>query len=304
MTSKQPAPNGRPSQPDSIRPITEKQLARLWQRRAGRSRALRDENGRKVRVLYPGRPGVTAGPDFRDALMLVEGEALVQGDVEVHLRQRDWRAHGHHNDPNYNGVVLHVALNPGGEPSRTDGGTTPPVVNLHPLLTETEPDADHRAESRRALWAILDRRGYRRPATAEQMSALLNRSGDERFLRRSRRFQAMIASQLPEQTLWESICEALGYRHNQHPFLMLATSAPIHILRASLGQLPDDQRDAAAVAWLLRLAGFDDEPLAEGPPFPPGLGPAIDPRQWRLFRVRPSNHPQQRIRGAASLLAR
>ncbi len=291
-------------QPDSIAPITEKQLARLWQRRAARDRALRDENGRRVRVLYPGRLGVTAGPDFRNALLLVEGNGLVQGDVEVHVRQRDWWTHGHHRDPNYNGVALHVALSSEGEPSRTNGGATPPLVDLNPLLAATDADDGHEHETRRALWTILAGRGYRRPESADQMAALLNRAGDERFLSRSRWLQMLMARQPPEQTLWESICEALGYRHNQHPFLMLATAAPIDRLTEAARQLPAEQRELVVAGWLLRLAGFEDENLQSRRILPRGLGPKLDARQWRMFRVRPSNHPQRRVAGAAALVAR
>ena len=31
-------------------------------------------------------------------------------EVELHVRQKDWHSHGHSQDPNYNGVVLHAAL--------------------------------------------------------------------------------------------------------------------------------------------------------------------------------------------------
>ena len=139
-------------EPDAIAPITEKQLARLWQRRAVRHRAFRSETGARVQVLYPGRPGVTAGPDFRNALLVVENQGLVQGDVEVHLRQKDWRSHGHHNDPNYNGVILHVALESEPEPSRTDSGGTPVTVNLTDLLSnDQDDDLDGEAGTRPAL---------------------------------------------------------------------------------------------------------------------------------------------------------
>ena len=293
-----------PERPDSIAPITEKQLARLWQRRAARSRALRTEDGLRVRVLYPGRPGVTAGPDFRNALLLVEGNGLIQGDVEVHLRQRDWPAHGHHTDPNYNGVALHVSLETDGEPARTDSGATPPLVNLDALLDSGPALMENDAENRRILWAMLERQGYRRPESAEQMAGRLNRAGDERFLWKSRRLQMLLSRQSPEQTLWESICEALGYRHNQHPFLMLATSAPIGVLIGEARRLPEDKREPALCNRLLRLAGFDDE-NANGPQrrLPAGFGPRLEGRQWRLFRVRPSNHPKRRIKGAAALVA-
>ena len=281
-----------------IDPISEKQLARLWQRRAARSRALRTESGRRVQVLYPGRPGVTAGPDFRDALLLLEGEGLVQGDVEVHLRAGDWRNHGHHRDPNYNGVALHAALHPGKAPARTDGGAAPPLASLRALLDEAAGREDGDGEVRNRLWRLLAGHGYRRPNTGEQMAALLNRAGDERFLWRSRQLGLLMAEQPPEQTLWEVIGEALGYRHNQHPFLRLATAAPVGILLAAARQRPAAERPAALAGWLLGMAGFGDGQL------PHGLGPPLDVGEWRLFRVRPSNQPRRRVMGAAGLLAR
>ncbi len=283
---------------DPIVPISEKQLARLWQRRAARHRAFHSEAGARIQVLYPGRPGVTAGPDFRDALLVVEGQGLVQGDVEVHLRQRDWQSHGHHHDPNYNGVVLHVALEPDAEPSRTDGGSAPPVVNLTDFLTGAAANDNDGRDVRRQLWQILAQHGYRRPERPEQMATLLNRAGDERFLSHSSRLRMLMAAQSPEQTLWESICDALGYRHNRHPFLMLATAAPYSIIAAAGRRLPETQREPALVQCLLRLAGFENGPV------PAGLGLPLDSKEWRLFRVRPSNHPRRRILGVAALVAR
>ena len=293
-----PNESARCTDPDPIPPITEKQLAQLWQRRAARHRAFHTETGARIRVLYPGRPGVTAGPDFRNALLMVEGQGLVQGDVEVHLRQRDWQSHGHHRDPNYNGVVLHVALESHPEPSRTDGGGSPPLVNLTDLLTDAPAEDNNGDEVRSQLWQSLAQHGYRRPERAEQMAALLNRAGDERFLSHSSRLGMLMSAQPPEQTLWESICDALGYRHNRHPFLMLATAAPCAVLSAAARQLPDNQREPALTLWLLRLAGFENGPV------PAGLGPPLDSKAWRLFRVRPPNHPRRRIPGAAALIAR
>ena len=287
---------------DPIAPISEKQLAFLWQRRAARHRAFRTETGTRIRVLYPGRPGVTAGPDFRDALLVVEGQGLVQGDVEVHLRQRDWQSHGHHHDPNYNGVALHVALESDGEPSRTDSGSAPPVVNLTDFLTNAATGNDNEAETRARLWEILAQHGYRRPERPEQMATLLNRAGDERFLSHSSRLRMLMSAQAPEQTLWESICEALGYRHNRHPFLMLATAVPYSAIVAAGRRLPETQREPALAQCLLRLAGFENGPgLFRAWA---GLGPPLDLKEWRLFRVRPSNHPRRRILGAAALVGR
>ena len=298
MTNSRPSEAKAPARPNTIPPISEAQLARLWQRRAARSQALRTESGRRVNVLYPGRPGVTAGPDFRNALLLVEGQGLVQGDVEVHLRQRDWQAHGHHNDPNYNGVALHVALQADAEPSRTDGGATPPTVNLRDLLDDARAEDESGREVRARLWRILTQHGYRRPQRPEEMAALLNRAGDARFLSHSNRFQMLMPNLEPEQILWESICEALGYRHNRHPFLRLAAAAPFAALAGAARRLPEEDRSRALASCLLRMAGF-----GSGPPLR-GFGSPLDAGEWRLFRVRPPNHPRRRIVGAAELAVR
>ena len=301
-----------------IQPITEKQLAQLWERRAARSAALRTDRGARVRVLYPGRPGVTAGPDFRDAALLVEGAGLVQGDVEVHLRPRDWNAHGHQHDPNYNGVALHVALETDpGRSAVTSSGVIPPVVALDGLLAaaaddgvvDTDADAGVDAATQQRLWALLAAQDYRRPTTPEEMAALLNRAGDARFLWRSELLGKWLSVQTGDQTLWESICQALGYRHNQHPMLELAGRAPIAILAAARRIDDRVERAAALTDWLLRWAGFapDESPgqiggMRRTPPG--GMGAALDAGAWRLFRVRPSNHPRRRVMAAAALAAR
>ena len=309
-----PDANPTPPPADSrpLAPLSEEQLARLWQRRAARQQSFRSEDGRQIRVLYPGRPGVTAGPDFRDALLLVEGSGLVQGDVEIHLRQRDWNAHGHQHDPNYNGVALHVALDPDPQPSRTDGGGAPPVVNPAALLRqspdagETEDDGEIEVagdakdadDLRARLWRILAGHGYRPPGTPDELRAVLNRAGDQRFLAHSRRFRLLLSAQPAEQTLWESLCEALGYRNNRHPFLLLARVAPFGLLAAEARITPDAQRAGALADRLRQLAGF------EAGPVPEGFGPPLEAGAWRLFRVRPSNHPRRRMLGAAALVSR
>ena len=44
--------------------LPEQLLASLWQRRAARQQRFKTNGGRQVRVLYPGRPSSSAGPDF------------------------------------------------------------------------------------------------------------------------------------------------------------------------------------------------------------------------------------------------
>jgi hypothetical protein len=70
------------------------------------------------------------------------------------------------------------------------------------------------------------------------MADLLDRAGDARFRQKSARYQALLREQDPDQTLYEGICEALGYRHNQQPFLKLAQRSPCRALVQAAGALP------------------------------------------------------------------
>ena len=105
-------------------------------------------DGRSLRVLYPGRPSPHVGPDFRDAILATEDGELIRGDVEIHLRQRDWTGHGHHIDPRYSGVVLHVFLQgSNGVASQGTVGIVPQVLLHAPTpatYEESSPDSHPR----------------------------------------------------------------------------------------------------------------------------------------------------------------
>ena len=144
--------------------LPERLLWKLWQRRAARQSEFRTGAGRRVRVLYPGRATAAAGPDFRAALLEVEGLGLVRGDVEIHRRQGDWDAHGHGADPNYNGVILHAALETDAPETALQSGTSAPVISLAPLLDGAtdagEPAAPGAGPAAAELWMLLARRGF------------------------------------------------------------------------------------------------------------------------------------------------
>ena len=300
--------------------IPEKLLARLWQKRAARQQEFRTGGGRRVRVLYPGRAGTAAGPDFRDALLEVEGLGLVQGDVELHIRQQDWYAHGHADDPNYNGVILHAALKTSPQVTRLQSGHQAPVISLTSLLddldgAETPAGDTDTGESLPAqvvedIWAILEQRGWPRPATAAGLGQLLDAAGDARFRAKSAEFHTFMQEQSAAQTLYEGLMEGLGYRANRQPFLKLAHCAPWSALAREVAARPATEPVPVVQVIerrLLKLSGLAPEPVwpdAARAPAGGGYGAPLNAAEWHCFRVRPANHPRHRIAGAARLFAR
>ena len=293
--------------------IPEKLLQRLWEQRAARQEWFRTAAGSRIRVIYPGREGRAAGPDFRDAILEFEGQGLVRGDVELHVRQKDWHSHGHSSDPNYNGVVLHAALEVDSAATGLQSGRDTPVVSLAPLLAQIDgqaPGGD--AAVGMELWELLDQQGYPRPQTAGQAGALLDWAGDQRFHSNSRRFQLFLADPAAtaaqnqdhwDQTLYEGLMEGLGFKNNQQPFLKLAQRAPWRVLVEKSEGLTAKDRAPAVQSWLSAVSGLAPGIGSKGGPggaaVPRGLGSCLSREDWHLSGLRPANHPLSRMAGAA-----
>ena len=271
--------------------IPERLLAKLWQERAARRQFLRAANGRRFRVVYPGRPGTTAGPDFRDAVLEEEGVGLVRGDVEVHVRQKDWDAHGHGSDPRYNGVVLHLVadLDRESKPlTRLRSGQQAPVLSLMPLL-EDQPSHGRAPD----MWSVLGPHGYRPASNVEELGELLDRAGDARFLNTSQAFGVLLKMEDPDQVLYVALMEALGYSQNGEPFRELAYRVPYSTLSGLVAGSPPDEGRRAVEVVLLKTAGFLPASSPKG---------CMTRGSWHLFRVRPQNHPTRRIIGFSYVL--
>jgi Protein of unknown function (DUF2851) len=117
------------------RHIPEAVLHFLWQQLLFPAAGLRTTDGKRVSVLYPGRPNTDGGPDFRDARIRIGG-ITYRGDVEIHNTADEWEGHHHASNPRYNSVILHVVMTDrGGDPvTHTSGRRPVPVVILSRFL--------------------------------------------------------------------------------------------------------------------------------------------------------------------------
>ena len=108
------ATGSRPAMAESREPARraadEDDLCRLWAAQALPASALVTTDGEPLQVIYPGRRSGAGGPDFRGAILADAAGRVRTGDVELHLRSRDWITHGHRADPAYNAVSVWAAM--------------------------------------------------------------------------------------------------------------------------------------------------------------------------------------------------
>ncbi len=70
---------------------------------------LKTGSGKRAHILSPGVINVYGGPDFRNIAMLLDGR-LVIGDAEFHRKSSEWLQHRHHENHEYDNVVLHIVF--------------------------------------------------------------------------------------------------------------------------------------------------------------------------------------------------
>lgn len=155
----------------------ERELVTRWRAGEFTGRWLATTGGTELCVLFAGRPGGPAGPDFRDAVLLRRDGSRVRGDVELHLRAQGWRRHGHDRDPRYNQVALHVVRQAeGARATPLASGAMVPLVEVTASGARQMPLAG--AVAAAVAWpcaGIAGRRG------ASGMRAVLVAAGQARF---------------------------------------------------------------------------------------------------------------------------
>ena len=261
--------------------LPERLLSRLWRARTGRRLTATD--GRRVEVLYPGRPAPGHGPDFRDAVLAIDG-APVRGDVEVHRAPSGWQAHGHGADAAYDRVVLHVVGKDG------PGGPSPDMPTVV-VSSRVGREARASAPPLLAELASLDDAALR-----ERLRA----SGEALFAERSERMGVAAAALGADQALYEALMDGFGYSENRAPFAELARLLPAAVLAAALRSAPEESAEALTRGLLLAGGGLAP-PNAEWRRYA-GMAP-MHPGRWRTAGVRPQNRPAARVACAAAALA-
>ena len=280
----------------------ERLLQTIWQHQRLRRDQLQTLDGQPLRILHPGFRNVESGPDFRGALVQVGDGSPRSGDVEVDIRSSGWHAHGHDRNPAFQNVILHVVWD-----SERPAADTPPTLLLRPVLDAPlgELSLWLGGEAARSLPEELrgDCCAPLRQLPADQLKDLLHQAAEVRLHSKAAQFQARARQAGWEQSLWEGLFRALGYKHNVWAMQRLAELRPRwHSTRTQLlavqarlfgisGLLPVEltRAQAGADGYVRRVW---DQWWRERDEYSDCLLPRT---LWRFHGLRPANHPQRRL---------
>ncbi len=238
--------------------VRERFLQIIWNERL-LAPELRCTDGARLELITTGTWNDTAGPDFRQAVLRLDGSEL-HGDVEVHRRASDWWLHHHQDNPDYRRVILHVVW-------EDDCPARPPLPGLRTLelrrnIPESWQSLLDRVEAAFYPYARMQPPGGCAVrwllANDTQIQAVLTEAALGRLSLKGRRLMERAAETDQDQAVYEAVFEALGYRWNREPFRQLAMQTPLAfltgfpdaetrraILRGRAGVLPDLTKETA-----------------------------------------------------------
>ena len=293
---------------------TERLLQAIWQHQRIKRGELKTAGGKVVRVFHPGFASVEGGPDFCNAILQIGDDAPKSGDVEIDLRASGWRAHGHDKNKNFQNVLLHVVWENEVQ-SQKFNIQSPAILILQNVLDAplAELSLSLENESLRSLPENL--RGKccapLRELDETKLTELLRQAARVRFENKTAQFLARAKNVGWEQTLWENLFRALGYKHNVWPMQNLAETKSIWARGATSAF--EFQARLLGVSGLLpaelaRAQKSSDNYLRRVWDFwwreRDGFENCILPHTvWKFHGLRPANHPQRRLALASHWLA-
>ena len=315
------------AEPDP-RNVDERLLQCIWFDQFIDPARLATSSGKSVEILKPGRWNTGRGPDFLDAEIKLAGE-IQRGDVELHLQSAGWTQHAHHQDFEYNTVVLHVCLEASDDRPYEEKQNGERLERLV-LADALEPDLDTLART----ISVADY-PFGRPAhvgkcheqflqlSDPQLTSFIRTAGRARMEDKIARFDKQLASASMPQLIYQSIMTGQGYKANKTLYFLLSKRAPVAELFDFAEDVAPEERAELFLSVLLHVAqifptqaDFFEESDAETTEFARRLE-----RHWKLVRpyfadrlmpptkrwhagMRPPGFPGRRLAAVALLLQR
>jgi hypothetical protein len=282
--------------------MNESFLHYIWQHRLFQAKELVADDGCRVEIIKAGTLNTSAGPDFFNAQIRIDGTLWV-GNVEIHIHSSDWQRHNHQTDPSYDSCILHVVykydsttlrMNGTSIPTIEIGGRFPPYLwDNYLALIGTHgwiPCEDRIKEIDEFTWK----------KTIEELIS-------ERMEQRCRQILIALKGNRDDwqETFNQYLARNFGFQLNAMPFEMMARSLPVRILQKERGSLTSLEALMFGQAGMLERDFIEDYPKTLQSQYhylkkKYGLK-NIPLSAWKFLRLRPVNFPTLRIAQLAAL---
>lgn len=287
--------------------MKEEFLHYLWKYGLYDHERLVDNENNKILVINPGEYNHDSGPDFFNARISVAGTVWA-GNIEIHTKSSHFGTHGHHNDPAFNNVILHVVaendkrvFNQNGEEILTaelpfDMTYYEKYLSLvnNPYIIACQ-DEVKKIDSilvRHWLNSLIIERFH---AKSDSILKIFSETGNDW-----------------DETFYRVLSRYFGFRVNTEPFEMLATALPFRIIRKHSDNIFQIEALLFGTAGLLDVSLFrealSDEYYCNLIKEYGILSSKYSLRPlhgwiWKFSRLRPSNFPTIRLSQLAAMLS-
>lgn len=274
----------------------------LWKTKSFNFLNLTTATGEVLELLNFGTHNHNAGPDFLNASVHIDDQLWV-GNIEIHINSSDWYKHGHHLDPAYNAVILHVSYEHDKEIVNANGQIIPCLVLKNRISKQLIENYAQFLEQKTFIPCESFIEGYDKQAFELYKEQLIVERLEYKSKTANRIYHETNGNWL--ETMYRLIARSLGANINQDAFETLARVCPLNVLLK--------YRDNAnkVMALLFGQAGMLCEPqdgytkemlreyefLARKHNLQ-----SMNLTSWKYMRMRPDNFPDLRIAWLAELI--
>lgn len=283
--------------------INEDFLHYLWKYKLLLPHKLITTEGEPIEIKKVGFHNFNAGPDFRDARLLI-GKTEWIGNVEIHLKSSDWIKHNHHKDKAYDNVILHVVLQNDIEIKNTKGVVIP-CLEITSAFNENVYQ----------YYLNLTQSTQKIPCTNQLKSVnpiiknnWIDRLLVERLEQKSARIETLLVNSNNnwDEVFYKILLRNFGFKKNDIPFELLAQNLPFSVIAKHI------DNKVQVEALLLGVAGFLD--VLSNDAYVKTLQnefaflankfklKKVEVSNWHFLRMRPANFPTIRLAQLAELL--
>jgi hypothetical protein len=283
--------------------FSENLLHFIWQFQKFDQNNLLTTDGEKIQVIQIGHLNTNAGPDFQESKIQI-GEIVWVGNVEIHINSDDWLLHNHHNNLDFDSVILHVVWENSAQIVRRNGQKIPVLILKDRVQKSLIADYQALMQNEHLI-PCFSQFNIANSITKTMMleKALINRL--------ERKGQAVLElfeknNSNWEETTYQILAKTMGFGLNSIPFERLARLVPLKILQKHQNNL------VSIEALLFGVAGFLENTtdaygllLMKEYNFLKakyGITNEIKKHEWKFMRTRPANFPTVRIAQFAQIV--